>query len=169
MRFPTLSRQDVEGPNTSPPSRVAMNIEVVALALTASCLTAVASVAQRRAAAPSPGAPETSSTADSLTLAVIRSDSRRADPYGSAPDLRFPWWRGYYCWEVASGSRPGSPAARGVVRTQLRTHVPSQCLRGHEDDPRNSDGQVCPPYHVLVPWPRSGKYRDLFAALYTRC
>ena len=37
-----------------------------------------------------------------------------------------------------SGYRPDGLAGEAVVRTQLRTHVPSQCLRRHDDDPRNS-------------------------------
>jgi hypothetical protein len=52
------------------------------------------------------------------------------------------WWRGNHCIGTPSGSRPGGRAGQPTVRTQLRTHVPSQCLRRHDDDPRNSAGRA---------------------------
>ena len=68
------------------------------------------------------------------------ADSTKAQvrPGPLAPTSRI-WWWGDQAMTHPSGYRPDDPAGTSAVRTQLRTHLPSQCLGGHGCDPRNSN------------------------------
>jgi hypothetical protein len=67
-------------------------------------------------------------------------DSRSGESE-TQPDLDNPApWRGNHRIWTPSGYRPKRHAGQASVHTQLRTHVLSQCLRGHGDDPGYSPG-----------------------------